>query len=353
MAGFQLDKVVYYYYDLLNGQEKIVYKDILNALLNVKSDVNLSFNAPRDVVKKIIKYVTNDRPDIFWYGEGCTLTLKNDLVEMITFDYRMSLSEVNAMKYRIVNSSFFRELDQLILSRTSDFDKALVAYEYIIKHTEYDCYATGNNSVKCEYAYNMDGVVIKNKAVCSGYSKVFQYFMNRHGIYCTLVTGKTVKGRHSWNLIKLYGSYYYIDVTWSDPVFKNGAPKSPDFVLYDYFCITTEELNKSHQVIFDNKMPPCVDTRCNYYRYYNMISTSFSIEDILSRIINAYRNGKQEAEIRYSSRQDYLIATRELFDNKKIFDVLSKAKRVIVTIDDREANFSRDEDVNIIKIKIR
>lgn len=351
MIKFDLNKSAYYYYEFLNKTEREIYKTILQALINVKPNATLPFSVSKDIIEKTVKFIAYDRPDVFWFAGGYTMTLSNGLVKSVSFEYRMNKSEIEVTKNKLVNSRFFKELDKLIRSKNNAFEKALVAYECIIKHTDYDSAAAASSSDFYDYAYNIDGVILKSKAVCSGYSKAFQYFMNRHEIYCTFVAGNTNRGRHAWNLINLSG-YYYIDTTWGDPVFSNNTKRPSDYISYDFFCITTKDLKKSHGAIIDQKMPLCTDTRYNYYKYFNMISDSFSVNDVASRLVTAYRNGKNEAVIVYSSKQTYLLAKRELFENEKIFEALSKAKKTASRINERHVNYSTADDKNTIKIKL-
>ena len=354
MAAFNLEKSAYYYYNLLNENEKLIYKEIMKALLAQKPKAELSFSPPSETVSRVYTFLLNDRPDIFWLGTGYSIASRAGRVEYVSFEYRMSLPEIEETKKRMLNSRFFRELDSLILSAKSTFEKALAAYEYIIKHADYDVNAARSSDSKVyAYAYNMDGLILRSKGVCASYAKVFQYFMNRHGIYCTLVSGKTSRDRHAWNLINIGGSYYYVDATWGDPVFADGSSKPADFVSYDYFCITTEEMNRSHKAVLDVKMPLCNDTTYNYYRYFNMVSASFSVENLVSNIISAYRNGKKEAVVKYSSDSAYRTAVRELFDNDKIYDVLSRAKNTVKGLSSTSVRYSLDEGGRVIKIKLQ
>ena len=353
MNEFELKSAAYYYYNLLNKNEQTIYRSLLQALLCADSTANLPFPTEQQVVKKIIQFILNDRPDIFWSKYRYEYHTRNNLVVSVLFKYRMQESEIDILKTKIINSYFFRELDYLITSKTTDFEKALITYEYIIKHADYDLLALSDFADSYDYAYNIDGVITKSKAVCAGYAKTFQYFMNRHNIYCTLVAGETSRGRHAWNLINLDGNYYYIDTTWGDPVFANNTQKQPDYISYDFFCITTEDLKKSHNVILDYSMPLCSATKYNYFNYFNMTSDYFSVNNVVSHVLSAYKKGSKEVTIKYTSRVAYLTAKRELFDNNEIFNVLAIAKQTAVNINSSRVSYSLHDDENIIKFKIR
>ena len=52
-------------------------------------------------------------------------------------------------------------------------------------------------------------------AVCDGYSRATKLLLNEFGIECDIVVGDA-GGGHAWNLVKLDGNWYQVDVTWND-----------------------------------------------------------------------------------------------------------------------------------------
>ena len=347
MAVFELNRTSDYYYGLLNSREKALYTTLLRAQLSVEQKVKLPTGVTVDMIKKTMEFISNDHPEIFWNSCGFRISSVDGVPESLLFSYTITKPEVDLIKHRIVNSAFYKQLDGLLAYKRTKFEKALAAYEYIIKHTDYDLTSSESND---ESRYNINGVILNSKAVCEGYAKTFQYFMNKHDVYCTLVTGIAKGGSHAWNLVNLDGSFYYIDTTWGDPVFRNVTSAPSNYISYDFFCITTAELKKTHDPIIDHRMPLCYDTYYNYYRYFKMIADSFSVNDVASRLIQAYRKGMREVEIRYSSGSVYLTAKKELFEKKKVLDVLTVAKRTITTIDNTRSNYSTSDEKKIIKI---
>ena len=57
---------------------------------------------------------------------------------------------------------------------------------------------------------------------------------------------------HVWNAVKLDDKWYHLDLTWDDPISKNGT----DSLLYNFFLINSETLlredTKSKDHDFDN-----------------------------------------------------------------------------------------------------
>ena len=120
----------------------------------------------------------------------------------------------------------FEELDRLSerLKGKSDYDTVLSVHDYLIEHFEYD-YNT-NMANHTDIDGFEDGVM-----VCSGYSLAAYYLLNKAGVETRLVTGYGGDGEptnnHMWNIVKVDGQWYNLDITWDD---EGGANKS-----YEYF----------------------------------------------------------------------------------------------------------------------
>ncbi len=352
MSNYILKKAAYYYYNLLPDKEKNLYKVFLNAMLNMTDTVDIKENFTNEQVQKVSRYVMNDRPDIFWYRGTYTWTKRNDIIIKIKFHYIYTAAQKEKIIYDIERNSFYKQINAKIAAANTEFEKALIIYEFIIKNAEYETTALKSTSSYYNYAYGMEGVILKRRAVCSGYAKTYQYFANKHNIWCTFVTGQTKRESHAWNLIKLYGKYYYIDATWGDPIFLNNANKDPDYISYDYFCITTESLCESHRPIFDDKMPVCTATECNYYKYFGMIDDVYSVEKIAVHIINAVKRGKKAAVVKYSSSAAYERAIARLFKNEEIFNALKIASRYVKNLRTDKVQYNVNANTRTISINI-
>lgn len=353
MKNYILDKALYFYMDRLKSEEeKNIYKLILRGLLNFEADIELRTTLSDDTVSMILEYVLKDRPDIFWYGNQHSVVSRGHIIMHISPQYLYSQKEAESMIRKMTGSKFFRELDALLAKKDSSFGKALVAYEYIIKNAEYEVRAIGKTTGRYrEYSHGIHGIVLEGKAVCSGYAKTYQYFLTRHNVPCTVVSGKTGRGRHEWNLVQLSGDYYYVDTTWGDPVMVGGG-KDPDYISYDFFCITTKMLEESHRPKLDYPMPICTATDYNYYRFFDIIDDSFSVERVATRILTARRKKEKEAFIKYSNRTAFRTAVKKLFEEDEIFH----AFRLIAIATGEEpiknVSYHTNEENLTIRIKI-
>lgn len=97
------------------------------------------------------------------------------------------------------------------------------------------------------------------------------------GLDVQCITGKMEGVSHMWNLIKLGGEYYHIDVTSDDP-----TPDDGSRLIYSNFNLTDAQISEKHT--WDtSQFPKCTATKYNYYDYYGLVATNYSE---LQNIIN-------------------------------------------------------------------
>lgn len=134
-------------------------------------------------------------------------------------------------------------LNSIIKPGMTETEKIRTVHNWIVCNTTYnDKYYDRGDS------FNHVSNLLNNKTgVCQGYSVTFYIFMKQIGIPCTLVMGKTDNVSHAWNAVKLDGNWYYIDVTWDDPVV-NGTSNYPggDNISYEYLLCTYNHISMTH-----------------------------------------------------------------------------------------------------------
>lgn len=134
-------------------------------------------------------------------------------------------------------------LNSIIKPGMTETEKIRTVHNWIVCNTTYnDKYYDRGDS------FNHVSNLLNNKTgVCQGYSVTFYIFMKQMGITCTLVMGKTDTVSHAWNAVKLDGNWYYIDVTWDDPVV-NGTSNYPggDNISYEYLLCTYNHISMTH-----------------------------------------------------------------------------------------------------------
>ena len=139
-----------------------------------------------------------------------------------------------------LGKAFKTKCDKIISgvkSSWSDFQKVLYIHDYIITHAEYDLTFSH---------YNAYDNIMKGTSVCDGYASAFSLFMHLLNIPCEKIT--SYENNHAWNAVKVDGSYYYIDVTFDDPILS--MPKT-DYCSHEYFLLTKKQMHDNDHIYTD------------------------------------------------------------------------------------------------------
>ncbi|MDO4283339.1 MAG: DUF4358 domain-containing protein [Clostridia bacterium] len=131
-------------------------------------------------------------------------------------------------------------INQEIKDNMTDYEKELAIHDWITNWSSFDysVFDRSGNNLK-EGSDTPYGVLIEREAMCHGYSSTFKLFMDMLDIECITVFGTPNSNgvEHSWNMVKLDGEWYCVDVAWDDPI--GGSP------THTYFNVTSKYLRNS------------------------------------------------------------------------------------------------------------
>ncbi len=135
----------------------------------------------------------------------------------------------------IINQKIDNIMSELSLESLNDYEKIQAFHDYIINNTTYDSSINIENQLTVDTNSNKaTGLLLENKAICSGYSDTMAIFLNKLNYNNYKISSE----KHVWNLIKLDNNWKHIDATWDDPISSDGK----DILLHDFFLIDTNEL---------------------------------------------------------------------------------------------------------------
>ena len=147
-------------------------------------------------------------------------------------------------------------IDEAIAANMSEYDKELAIHDWIVKWADYDKEAASNapDAKPDPDNDNPYGLFYSKKAICKGYTLTFQLFMDMLGIECITVDGTSKSGAepHAWNMVRLDGEWYCVDVTWDDPV---SSGKVDLYLYHRFFNVTSEYLKELDHQWDENKAP--------------------------------------------------------------------------------------------------
>ena len=323
---FQAENSSAYAYDRLSAEEQLWYRDIELALGNMQEKVKLSEEGleaglDENCIDTVFQCVLMDHPE-FFYVEGYNYTkyTRGDNTVSLSFSgkYELTPKEAAARKEEIEQAAgvVLAGID----AQASEYDKVKYVYETIIKNTDYKLNAPDNQ--------NIYSVFVGRQSVCQGYAKAAQYLLNRLGVECTLVQGIVETGEgHAWNLVKVDGSYYYVDVTWGDASYLNAdgqdysAGYTPE-INYDYLCITTEQLLRTHTPEEIVQLPECTGTAANYYVREDALFYSYDREKMSRLFQTAQESGRADVTVKCADSSCFAQMQEALIENQEIFDYL-------------------------------
>lgn len=324
-----------YAYRQLTENEQAVYIEILWSLLEFQENVTLS-TQDQDEISRIFQCVLNDHPEIF-YVEGYTYTkyTLGDILKKVTFTgtYKMGREEIAERQARI--DAYVGRCLAGLPADADEYETVKYIYEYLIDHTEYDADSEDNQ--------NICSVFLDGRSVCQGYAKATQYLLGQAGITATLVLGSVSSGEgHAWNLIQIDGEWYYVDTTWGDASYqvKGGTASYPEekmpHINYDYLCVTTEQLVKTH--VIDNvvELPLCSSMDANYYVREGLYFTSMDEEQLQRIFREGYERGSAYITFQCASEEIYEKMQERLIDNQEIFRYLDCPEGVVSYTDDAQ-----------------
>lgn len=181
-------------------------------------------------------------------------------------------------------------LKLIIKDNMTDYEKELAIHDYLISNYEYD-YENYIKDTIPQSSYTIYGLFTHGKGVCQAFTEATKLLLNLTGIECEIVEGNQ---KHEWNIVKLDGEYYMLDVTWDNPYSDEKGKDKIESISYDYFNVTNDMISQSHS--WDKEKYPIANgTKYNYYKYNNMIANNYN--EFKNLVIKNIKQGKNDISI--------------------------------------------------------
>ncbi|MDE6364074.1 MAG: BspA family leucine-rich repeat surface protein [Lachnospiraceae bacterium] len=186
------------------GLEQYLYQQMKER----SNTINLeTYGISKDKIGNIVSGVLNENPDLYYVKKGFRYSLSgNDVIEVM-LKYEDSYDD-NAFQKAV------REALAVVKPEMSELEKAIVLHDYLVVNCEYDKENLDKGEIP-DASYTAYGTLVNRMSVCEGYALTYKYLLNQSGINCLMVKSDAMN--HAWNLIRLDGKYYQVDVTWDDP----------------------------------------------------------------------------------------------------------------------------------------
>lgn len=189
----------------------------------VNREAEFTLNIPMELledtanIKKILSLAVKDTPEsspvegdyLAWTAGKSGFSLVPDratgcYITTFTMGYRTTAEQEAELDEKVADI-----LAELNVFSATDYEKIKAVHDYIIANVTYNL----NGS---DLKYSAYGAGVQGEAVCEGYSLLMYRLLSELGINVRLIPGTANGGGHMWNLVELYGKYYYVDVTFDD-----------------------------------------------------------------------------------------------------------------------------------------
>lgn len=324
-------KIGCYGYSTLSDDEKVIYAEIFDTIWNHEQSKVVSTTVPKTLEKVYAAFMA-DHGDVFWV-QGYTYTqyTLGEQVQSMEFSpkYNMDVEERNLSMEQVKASA-----DELLLGidvSASDYEKAKYVFETLIQNVDYDASVDNNQ--------NILSVFLSRATVCRGYACATQYLLNRLGMESAICTGYANGQSHAWNLVKLEGEYYYMDTTWGNSRYLNRQEQTETekYINYSYLCVTTEELQKTHQADDALLLPACVAMEQNYFVKEGRYFEEMSVQKVGELIQRDWENGLAACSMKFRTVEQLEAAIVYFIKEQKIADYCAGIESIYY-VEDREQN---------------
>lgn len=298
-----------FYYGQLKEDEKLVYREIYQGVTEHKKEICVH-SMDGDLVNGLLHQVMFDYPEIFWTDGSGTSTTYDDTYTVLEPTYVYSKEERDKKWAEIEQT--VSQIISSVPANSGEYDKIKFAYEYLVNTADYVEEASDSQ--------NLYSALVSKQTVCAGYAKANQYLLEQLGIRCIYITGTaTSQGKeenHAWNMVQCNGNYYYVDVTWADPLFAAGEeqPVETTNLVYDYLCCSESTLAATHVKEDDFLYPECNLDDLNYYRLNNMYYETASQQQLLN-VMYMSINGRQDRVMFKFANSDVYSQAKDLIIN--------------------------------------
>ena len=295
-----------YYYNHMNKAQQAAYHSILSGVKNLADEFQIPALEGEELYNVFFQ-MRLDHPEIFWVSSYKYRYYKDSpnliFIPEYLFDKKKICEHQKAMTARV--EKLIRPAQKL-----SEWEKEKYVHDFICENIRYD-------KLKKSYSHEIIGPLGQGVGVCEGIAKAVKVLLDALGVWCVIaICGnnpeKGIKYRHTWNIVKIGGTYYHLDVTFDNTL---GKDRETSEIRYDYFNLDDSQIFRDHEPLIA-PAPHCGDHEHFYYKEKKLSFTKK--EDVYKRSLQAAKKGRV---LIFHWRGGYL--TKEVL--KELLELIRKA----------------------------
>lgn len=310
-----------FYYRQLTDSQKRIYGSLTEALSRGRLSCVLSGYSPdsfQSDVNRAVDAIYCDHPEIFWI-EGSwqyqsSTRSDGEVIGFVTLDSCDFWSDqASADRTMSELEAALSEVIALAEGCATDYERIKLVHDLIAENTEYDIEEMNSRNAENNSVYSC---LVEGEAVCGGYARALQLILCRLDIPCISIMGRTDGEMHMWNCVYIDGEPYFIDPTWAD---------DGEIVIYEWFCVSSEQMQDTHEPLADFSVPESAGGEYDYYRYHGYLLDSYDRRRF-DAIIASQREEKI-AYVKFSNAAAYRDAFYDLIINGNLENLSSISGR--------------------------
>ncbi|MBR2043489.1 MAG: hypothetical protein IJ946_04035 [Clostridia bacterium] len=216
----------------------------ITAVLDGESSLNLKkYNITVSQLAEIEKNMYYRYPETHHYYYNCNYNYSGNYVTKISsFNYKNghdkdSIYDSLVSLYTTAYTIIYSMPDGL-----SDLEKALYLHDWIATYYKYDM---DYYKINGQPNYTVYELFTEGKGVCQAYSFAYHLLLRECGIESKWVRSNE-EDNHSWNLVKIGGRWYHVDITHDDPIVSEDSNAAVDFLgqaMHRKFLLSDAQIN--------------------------------------------------------------------------------------------------------------
>lgn len=252
-----------YFVKKLTDEQKYYFAELYSAAVNFEESAVFYSPIPEDDLTTLMYLLNYDCPELIHInGDYFPVYTGEELkyVSSVKLNYVM-----DKKKYQSAMSELKRFFDDLkkTLNGKTDLEKEKYVYDYIFDN----CIYNETN----ELSGSVYSTLISHFGRCESYSKAFMWCMRELGIETISVSGpqnwdpESAFADHSWNIIKLNGKYYHLDITVDNVQGDTDSYNPPN---YGFFNVNDDAIaggRTINEVYTSLGVPNCESMELNYH----------------------------------------------------------------------------------------
>ena len=209
--------------------ESLVYK----AMVERQAEIDISkYVLSQESLQAFVSQIRFLHPDLFFVDKQFNFTKDDDTNAIMVLKPQYLYADEEHQAKMETYRNHVRSIAALAPVGGNDFDKILFLHDYFVREYSYD------------YSYTIRDAYTffeQKTGVCQAYMLALIAVANELGMEAIPVTSSRMN--HAWNMVKVDGNWYHVDVTWDDT---GGYPSQVSYAYFLQSDVGIINIDKEH-----------------------------------------------------------------------------------------------------------